>query len=115
MQSLSKLSGEYERRASAAPRSQPDGAERRASARHRVEQQACTIRVNGAEYRLEISDLSEHGLQGEVSVSIHAGQRIEILLPTSEALAATVRWGVGPYVGLEFVRAISLSELLGKQ
>ena len=80
--------------------------DRRSAERRKVGGLASTIRVNGGDHPLEISDISENGLQGETDVSVHAGQLVEIILPEAGLVRATVRWGVGPYVGVQFEHAI---------
>lgn len=80
--------------------------DRRSSHRRKVGELSCTLRVNGVGHALEIGDISEHGLQGETNISVHAGQLVEIIFPDGDMVQGTVRWGVGPYVGIMFERAI---------
>ena len=76
--------------------------DRRTERRHKVSGAFCILRVNGAEYPLEINDISEGGLQGETDISVHSGQHVEIVLVDGQVVPATVRWGVGPYIGVRF-------------
>lgn len=84
--------------------------DRRTARRRTVSELTCTVRVNGADHDLEIGDISEQGLQGETGVSVHAGQRVEIVFPHGDVVQGTVRWGVGPYVGIMFDRSIVLPD-----
>lgn len=81
--------------------------DRRNSHRRKVSGATGVLCVDGVQHALEIGDISELGLQGETDVSVHAGQRVELVLADGQAVRATVRWGVGPYVGLEFDRPIA--------
>lgn len=91
-----------------APAAQLD---RRTTRRRKVSGATCIVRVDGAEHALEIGDISELGVQGETDVSMHSGQRVELAFADGQAVRATVRWGVGPYVGLEFERPIAVPSL----
>jgi hypothetical protein len=67
-----------------------------------------TLRINGASHLVEIMDISELGFQAETTVSLHAGQPVEVDLPGVGGVRAVVRWGVGPYLGVEFDRPIDM-------
>ena len=82
--------------------------DRRTTRRRKVSELACIVRVDGVDHNLEIGDISELGLQGETDVSVRSGQRVEIVFPAGDVVWATVRWGVGPYLGVEFDRPIAV-------
>lgn len=89
-------------------------ADRRSKSRHKVAGLSCIMKVNGTEYPVEVGDISEAGLQGEVDVSVHAGQVVEVHFDPERSVRATVRWGVGPYVGLEFEHPMPIGDLVGE-
>jgi len=89
--------------------------ERRAAVRRSGGGIAVTLHVGGTGYDLEIMDISELGFQAETTTALHAGQPVEVELPGIGRVRAVVRWGVGPYVGVEFERPVDVGALTGQR
>lgn len=87
--------------------SSPKSGERRGSRRRklRLEAEGATALSGGTQ--VVIHDLSEEGMLLESSVSLRAGERLDLLIPEAGSAAATIAWSSGRFFGCKFERPLS--------
>ena len=87
--------------------SSPKPGERRGSRRRKLRLEAEGAAALSGGTQVVIHDLSEEGMLLESSVSLRAGERLDLLIPEAGSAAATIAWSSGRFFGCKFERPLS--------
>ena len=86
---------------------EPEGGERRASRRRKLQLHAEGVSASSAQTEVIIHDLSEDGLLVESPIALTEGEMLEVVILEAGTVQAEVAWSSERFFGCRFNRPIS--------